>query len=161
MKHLIEQQQRFVARENRSRDAVLEAMDGGHSTNRSINRTTYHHIYSTTTHNYSNTTRTTHNRYNQDTSEPSKTSSKHLKQTPKGPAPFASFDSIASIDVTTPEERSIPTSKGNVKSSLIFFVTHTTIPQIHKQKICMIVSKKLFDAIELLGNIYNCFCYLF
>ena len=115
MKHLIEQQQRFVARENRSRDAVLEAMDGGHSTNRSINRTTYHHIYSTTTHNYSNTTRTTHNRYNQDTSEPSKTSSKHLKQTPKGPAPFASFDSIASIDVTTPEERSIPTSKGNVK----------------------------------------------
>ena len=124
MKHLIEQQQRFVARENRSRDAVLEAMDGGHSTNRSINRTTYHHIYSTTTHNYSNTTRTTHNRYNQDTSEPSKTSSKHLKQTPKGPAPFASFDSIASIDVTTPEERSIPTSKGNVESSFIFFVTH-------------------------------------
>ena len=123
MKHLIEQQQRFVARENRSRDAVLEAMEGGHSTNRSINRTTYHHIYSTTTHNYSNTTRTTHNRYNQDTSEPSKRSSKHLKQTPKGPAPFASFDSIASIDVPTPEERSIPTYQGNVKASFIFFTT--------------------------------------
>ena len=123
MKHLIEQQQRFVARENRSRDAVLEAMEGGHSTNRSINRTTYHHIYSTTTHNYSNTTRTTHNRYNQDTSEPSKTSSKYLKQTPKGPAPFASFDSIASIDVPTPEERSIPTYQGNIKTSFIFFTS--------------------------------------
>ena len=125
MKHLIKQQQRFVARENRSRDAVLEAMEGGHSTNRSINRTTYHHIYSTTTHNYSNTTRTTHNRYNQDTSEPSKRSSKHLKQTPKGPAPFASFDSIASIDVPTPEERSIPTYQGNVKTTFIFITTHT------------------------------------
>jgi hypothetical protein len=35
-----------------------------------------------------------------------------LNQIPRGPAPFASFDSIASIDVTTPEERTTPIYQG-------------------------------------------------
>jgi hypothetical protein len=82
-------------------------MDGGHPTNRSINRT-YQHI--STTSNYSSTTTTQH-QYNR-SSENSK-SSKLLKQVPRGPAPFASFDSIASIDVTTPEDRNIPAYQGS------------------------------------------------
>ena len=82
-------------------------MDGGHPTNRSINRTTYQHI--STTSNYSSTTTTQHH-YNQ-TSENSK-SRTLLKQVPRGPAPFASFDSITSIDVTTPEDRKTPVYQG-------------------------------------------------
>ena len=82
-----------------SNDAAVEAMDGGHSTNRSINRTYQHN---STTSNYPSTA-TSHNRYNQG-SERSQYNSKPLKQTPRGPAPFASFDSIASIDITTPPE---------------------------------------------------------
>ena len=79
-------------------------MDGGHPTNRSINRT-YQHI--STTSNYSSTTTTQHH-YNQ-TSETQK-SKKLLNQVPRGPAPFASFDSITSIDITTPEDRKTPTN---------------------------------------------------
>ena len=73
-------------------------MDGGHPTNRSINRTYQHN---STTSNYSST-RSHHRSCNQG-SEYSKTS-KPSKQIPRGPAPFASFDSIASIDITTPPE---------------------------------------------------------
>ena len=53
------------------------------------------------------TTATQHH-YNQ-TSETSK-SKKLLNQVPRGPAPFASFDSITSIDITTPEDRKTPTN---------------------------------------------------
>ena len=81
-------------------------MDGGHPTNRSINRT-YQHI--STTSNYSSTTTTQHH-HNQ-SSENSK-SRTLLKQVPRGPAPFASFDSIASIDVASPEDRKTPTYQG-------------------------------------------------
>ena len=91
-------------------------MDGGHPTNRSINRT-YQHI--STTSNYSSTTTTQH-QYNQ-SSENSK-SSKLLKQVPRGPAPFASFDSIASIDVTTPEDRNTPAYQGTSFLKLIHIV---------------------------------------
>ena len=84
-------------------------MDGGHPTNRSINRTYQHN---STTSNYSSTI-SHHRSYNQST-EHSK-SSKPLKQIPRGPAPFASFDSIASIDITTPEERTTPQYQGMSK----------------------------------------------
>ena len=85
-------------------------MDGGHPTNRSINRT-YQHI--STTSNYSSTTTTQHH-HNQ-SSENSK-SRTLLKQVPRGPAPFASFDSIASIDVASPEDRKTPTYQGKIFS---------------------------------------------
>ena len=88
-------------------------MDGGHPTNRSINRT-YQHI--STTSNYSSTTTTQHH-HNQ-SSENSK-SRTLLKQVPRGPAPFASFDSIASIDVASPEDRKTPTYQGKFKLKLI------------------------------------------
>ena len=41
---------------------------------------------------------------------------------PRGPAPFASFDSIASIDVTTPEDRNTPAYQGTSFLKLIHIV---------------------------------------
>ena len=78
-------------------------MDGGHPTNRSIHHTYQHN----STTNYSSTS---HHRYNQNSAQPKST--KTLQQIPRGPAPFASFDSIASIDVATPEERTTPVYQG-------------------------------------------------
>ena len=89
-----------MQQEESSNDAAIEAMDGGHPTNRSINRTYQHN---STSSNYP-ITATSHNRYNQGSEHSKHSFSKPLKQIPHGPAPFASFDSIASIDVTTPPE---------------------------------------------------------
>ena len=84
-------------------------MEGGHQSRnpRSIHHT-YHPHHSTTTSNY---TSTSHHSSNQNNDTPRNT--KYLKQTPRGPAPFASFDSIASIDTeTTPEEHTTPVNQG-------------------------------------------------
>ena len=85
-------------------------MEGGHQSRnpRSIHHT-YHPHHSTATSNYTSTS--LHHSSNQNSDTPRNT--KYLKQTPRGPAPFASFDSIASIDTeTTPEEHTTPVNQG-------------------------------------------------